>query len=837
ASLLTFRRLETTHGEGPLASLYANAGGVLGQGLAGFFSSPLGWLAVWTIPLVTLAWGWNRLCLHPWRPLLWRTLALAPLTIMVLGVLASLGAGPNFAGSWGTQIWSSIQSWVGPAGGFLLLAVAVVGFLLLEIETLGSKWGTATQRLGRLIMGLGSWVWDWTLALPGLIWAWFKDRFLSGGLHAPEASSGLEPAVEERPMSARALAAERRAKAAEVKAQAEAEAKAEPLAPTIVDPMERFKTRPAPTTAKTVAPPESETLQPVVGESVAARPRPTLPRPPKPATSSPEPETLAAEHVEPLGPEAEPLEDAVVVRALDEGVAGADDHEGAFLAAKRKRPSKTPKALFAAAIGKYTHPKPDILDDVPDTGPTVPEEELVENSRILTETLRDFGISGRVGEVHPGPVITRYEFTPGPGVKVAQILNRQDDLALKLRAIRIRIVAPIPGKAAVGIEVPNQNPKTIHLRKLLESDDFTNPEGVLTLALGKDINGYPVVTELTKMPHLLIAGTTGSGKSVCVNSIITSLLMKHSPTDLRLLMIDPKMLELPMYNGIPHLLTDVVTDPKLAARSLKWLLVEMERRYKVLAARGSRNIQSYNAKLDKDGPEKEDEEKLPYIVVLIDELADLMITSGNEVEEPIGRLAQTARAVGIHLIVATQRPSVDVLTGVIKANFPCRIAFQVASRTDSRTILDQNGAETLLGRGDGLFLPPGTGTPKRVHGAFVAEEETQALAKFLQDQKLKQADISLEAALEESESRAETSIDDDLYEDAARLVVAAGQGSASLLQRRLKVGYARAGRLVDMLEASGILAPSEGSKARDVLLDQVQLEHLLRERDEEHSVA
>jgi S-DNA-T family DNA segregation ATPase FtsK/SpoIIIE len=414
---------------------------------------------------------------------------------------------------------------------------------------------------------------------------------------------------------------------------------------------------------------------------------------------------------------------------------------------------------------------------------------------------------------------------------VAQILNRQDDLALKLRAIRIRIVAPIPGKAAVGIEIPNQTPRTIYLRRLLESSVFATAPGPLTLALGRDINGFPMVTELTRMPHLLVAGTTGSGKSVCVNGIVTSLLMKNGPTDLRLLMIDPKMLELPMYNGIPHLLTDVVTDPKLAARSLKWLLMEMERRYRVLAARGSRNIQSYNLKLEKEGVVHEGEERLPYIVVLIDELADLMVTSGSEVEEPIGRLAQTARAVGIHLIVATQRPSVDVLTGVIKANFACRIAFQVASRTDSRTILDQNGAEALLGRGDMLFLPPGTGTPVRVHGAFVTESETQHLVEFLKGQGLSSSDERLEAALEESHAMGDAEIDDDRFEDAARMVVAAGQGSASLLQRRLKVGYARAGRLVDLLESAGVVAPAEGSKPREVLMDDVQLEQLLRERD------
>jgi len=472
-------------------------------------------------------------------------------------------------------------------------------------------------------------------------------------------------------------------------------------------------------------------------------------------------------------------------------------------------------------------PTLELLDDVPEIGPPVPEEELHENSKLLTDTLRDFGVSGRVGEVHPGPVITRYEYAPGPGIRVAQILNRQDDLALKLRASRIRIQAPIPGKAAVGIEVPNRSPAPIFLRRILEMRAFQEASGPLPLALGKDTSGVPVVTELSRMPHLLLAGTTGSGKSVCLNALITSLLMKRTPAELRLLMVDPKMLELPMYNGIPHLLTDVVTDPRLAARTLRWALLEMESRYRVLAARGCRNLQSYNSKVDRDGPGPNGEEKLPYIVIIIDELADLMVTSGKEVEEPIARLAQTARAVGIHLIVATQRPSVDVITGVIKANFPCRIAFQVASRIDSRTIMDQNGAESLLGKGDMLFLPPGLAVLQRVHGAYVSEEETMRLADAWRAQGEPAEYSGLEEALTEPAAGAGGLGDDPLFEDAARTVVAIGQASASMLQRRLKVGYARAARLVDMLEAAGVVAPQDGSKPRDVLVDEVRLEHVL----------
>jgi S-DNA-T family DNA segregation ATPase FtsK/SpoIIIE len=516
----------------------------------------------------------------------------------------------------------------------------------------------------------------------------------------------------------------------------------------------------------------------------------------------------------------------VVRREPDPFNGGVQDVEDAVMEARlRARPGKA--TVAKRKRGRMVIPPLDILDDVPDTGPPVADDELKENSKILTQTLRDFGVSGKVGEVHPGPVITRYEYIPGPGIKVSQILNRQDDLALKLRASRIRILAPIPGKAAVGIEVPNRKPAPIFLRRLLETRAFQAAGGPLPLALGKDIGGAPVTTELSRMPHLLIAGTTGSGKSVCMNALITSLLVKRTPAELRLLMIDPKMLELPIYNGIPHLLTEVVTDPKVALRSFRWALSEMETRYKILAARGCRNLASYNAKMDKEGPVDEGEEKLPYIVIMIDELADLMMASGREVEEPITRLAQTARAVGIHLIVATQRPSVDVITGVIKANFPSRIGFQVATRTDSRTILDQNGAESLLGKGDMLFLPPGQAAPLRVHGAFVSEEETQRLAQAWRSQGEPEQCTGLEEVLAEPEVGSGGIGDDPLFEEAARLVVVAGQASASLLQRRLKVGYARAARLVDMMEVVGVVAPQVGSKAREVLVDEVRLEHVL----------
>ncbi len=775
---------------GLLSGLYHNAGGGLGVWCATAALKILGWGAAWSAPALLLGWGWNRLGVLPVRRPILRSLVALPLILTVAAVAAAAGGGHTWGGALGTGIWNGVHGLVGPVGGILVLGVAAVGFFLLEAEAWDGRWGTFTRaflvglgRTGRFLGVWGAWglqrgsVLAWRglrAAARGLVHGtialarWIKDRPWESG--AMEGEADEEPA---RPAPSRAAASEEPA-----------------FSPRIVDP------------DREEAPPR----------------QPAAARPPTPVTASATTSGEAAAFLRARGP--------VDVQSKDV--------EDAVLEARRhaREGRKTTAGVLASVRGKMVLPTTGILDDVPEVGPPVAESELLENSRILTDTLSEFGVAGRVGEVHPGPVITRYEYAPGPGVRVNQILNRQDDLALKLRASRIRIIAPIPGKAAVGIEVPNRNPAPIFLRRLLETHAFREASGPLPLALGKDIGGAPLITELSRMPHLLIAGTTGSGKSVCMNALITSLLLKRSPDELRLLMVDPKMLELPMYNGIPHLLTEVVTDPRLAARSLKWLLLEMERRYRVLSARGCRNIGSYNIKMDKEGPVSEGEEKLPYIVVLIDELADLMITSGKEVEEPIARLAQTARAVGIHLIVATQRPSVDVITGVIKANFPARIAFQVASRTDSRTILDQNGAESLLGKGDMLFLPPGQAAPVRVHGAFVSESETQRLAEAWRDQGKPEAHPELEAAMADPESGTGGLGDDPLFEDAARLVVAAGQASASLLQRRLKVGYARAARIVDMLEGAGVVAPQDGSKAREVLVDEVRLEHVLAGRDE-----
>jgi len=466
----------------------------------------------------------------------------------------------------------------------------------------------------------------------------------------------------------------------------------------------------------------------------------------------------------------------------------------------------------------YRLPGLDILNPpAPVSATAASDDELLEVSRRLEEKLADFGIGGRVAEVQPGPVITTFEFEPAPGIKVSQVTSRVDDLAMALRAQSIRMVAPIPGKAAIGVEIPNRESHVVMLREIMQAWSDELRVGALGLALGKTVSGEPFFADLAAMPHLLVAGATGSGKSVCINVILCSLLLRHDPNEVKLLLIDPKMLELNAYKGIPHLLHPVVTDPKEAYKALHWLTIEMERRYRELAKASVRNILGYNKKVragdvvDEDGRPKE---ILPYVVVIVDELADLMIQVGGEIETPIARLAQMARAVGIHLVLATQRPSVDVITGVIKANFPSRIAFQVLSRVDSRTILDNNGAEALLGRGDMLFLAAGRPSPIRLHGAFVGLEECERLAahwrQFGQGGGALDLDDGRGGAGGDSEG------DDELFEQARRLIVNSGVGSVSYLQRRLKVGYSRAARIMDMLEEAGVVGPTVGAKAREV---------------------
>jgi len=505
---------------------------------------------------------------------------------------------------------------------------------------------------------------------------------------------------------------------------------------------------------------------------------------------------------------------------------------------EKKRPPKQEQFPFMeqpTGAKTFVCPPLSLLKKQPHIGVKIDEEVLKFNSKILINKLNDYGIEGKVVRVNPGPIITVYEFEPAPGIKLSRIVNLTDDLAMALSAISIRIVAPIPGKSVVGIEIPNRDREPVLLRPILEDESFSSPKLKLPLALGKDISGAPYITDLSQMPHLLVAGSTGSGKSVALNCMILSLLFRLSPQEVRFLMIDPKMLELSLYDDIPHLVMPVVTDPKTAAKSLVWLVEEMERRYAHLADFGVRNILQYHELLKKKtksrpivadlpGGEKDAMDTLPYIVVVIDELADLMITASKEVEGAITRLAQMARAVGIHLILATQRPSVDVLTGIIKANFPARISFRVASKTDSRTILDSMGAESLLGQGDMLFLPPGTSQMLRLHGAYVSGDEINKIVQFLKKQSAPDY-VALEkiekAGASDKPANPLNDEYDEKYDEAVAFVTEVGHASISMVQRRFRIGYNRAARIIEKMEEDGIVAPSDGVKPRKVLVPKI----------------
>jgi S-DNA-T family DNA segregation ATPase FtsK/SpoIIIE len=485
-------------------------------------------------------------------------------------------------------------------------------------------------------------------------------------------------------------------------------------------------------------------------------------------------------------------------------------------------PEPMTKAPAERRKGEYTLP-PLALLDAPKTERKIDERELMDGARLLEEKCREFSVEGAVVQIHPGPVVTTFEFKPDAGVKYSKITGLADDLCLAMQAESV-LIDRIPGKSTVGIQIPNRTREQISLREMLESEVYRRSASKLTIALGKTIHGEPYVADLAAMPHLLIAGSTGAGKSVGINGMLTSILYRATPDDVRMIMIDPKRLELGMYDDIPHLMTPVVVDPKQAANALRWAVREMEERYKTLAAEGVRNIEQYNRNVlqaiaDKRTPKDGQEPKpLPFIVVVIDELADLMMVASNEVEESIARLAQMARAVGIHLILATQRPSVDVITGLIKANLPARISFRVSSKIDSRTILDGNGAEQLLGRGDMLLLPPASSRFIRLHGPYISEQESARLASFLRKQGKPVYDETITAE-EKSASDGVEMDKDDLYDEAARIVVQSSQASISYLQRRLRIGFSRAARLVDMMEMEGLVSPAAGGKPREVLVD------------------
>ncbi len=520
-------------------------------------------------------------------------------------------------------------------------------------------------------------------------------------------------------------------------------------------------------------------------------------------------------------------------------------------APKKAKPKKVEQTHFEfsklKSDGKFQLPPFTLLAEAPQKDMRVKRDHLVTNSRILEKKLADFGVEGRVVDVMPGPVITMYELEPASGVKINRITNLSDDLALALMAPSIRILAPIPGKSVIGIEIPNLKREPVFLKDVLDNDAFTESPLRLPIALGVDFVGTPVIADLAKMPHLLIAGTTGSGKSVALNAMICSILFKAQPDDIKFLMVDPKRLELSSYEGIPHLMHPVVVDPKKASQVLRWTVEEMERRYKVISALGVKSIDAYNEMIltgpkgkmnamlknlknetqpDADVADGSAQNtppfqhvKLPYIVVVIDELADLMMVASRDVEESLTRLAQMARAAGIHLILATQRPSVDVITGLIKANFPTRISFKVSSKIDSRTIIDQPGAEQLLGAGDMLFIPPGTSKLSRIHGAYVSDDEISRIVDFIKMQAQPTYDASIEKfEFESAQTQHDEDGDDEKYDEAVALVGELGQASISLVQRYMKIGYNRAARMIEQMEREGIVGPSDGAKPRKVLI-------------------
>jgi S-DNA-T family DNA segregation ATPase FtsK/SpoIIIE len=515
------------------------------------------------------------------------------------------------------------------------------------------------------------------------------------------------------------------------------------------------------------------------------------------------------------------------------------DH-GAERAAARKGAQEAFHFDESRPSGPYQLPDLSLFQEPPPRAKSYNRDSLIMNSRILEKKLLDFGVGGQVNTVHPGPVITMYEFEPASGIKLNRIVSLADDLALALRALSVRIIAPLPGKSVVGIEVANPERETVYIRDVLEAESFRSSRSKLSLALGKDIFGNTTQADLAKMPHLLVAGATGTGKSVFLNALLCSILSRATPEDLKLLLVDPKLLELSVYEGIPHLIADVVTNPKRAAAALAGIVHKMEDRYQMMAALGVRSIDQFNARVDRElaagnktfrlrvkpGEEEGQEveyRRFPYIVVVIDELADLMVVSARDVEESLQRLAQMARAAGIHLVLATQRPSVDVLTGVIKANFPARISFQVSSRTDSRTILDQNGADHLLGQGDMLFLPPGTSKLQRIHGAYVSEEEVGRLAAALRAQGQPNFDETLIRMRDEAEAKEARDEDtDEMYDRAIAIVAETRNASISYIQRRLKVGYNRAARMIEQMETEGIVGPQDGTKPRDVYVSQLE---------------
>jgi len=519
------------------------------------------------------------------------------------------------------------------------------------------------------------------------------------------------------------------------------------------------------------------------------------------------------------------LEDEIITEYTTQAVETDSDHPQIVVEEPRLKGLEEFFPKKGVLQNDYNLPSTILLDPKIESHIQVDKNAVFEKAKLIEDKLKDFGVSGKVTEIRPGPVITMFEYKPAPGIKINKIAALENDLAMGLSAVSIRIVAPIPGKDVIGIEVPNAKRELVVLRELLEDPEFSKSESVLTLALGKDIAGLPFYMDLRKAPHLMIAGTTGSGKSVLLNAIITSMLYKASPLELKFIMIDPKMLELSVYEDIPHLLHPVVTEPKKAAAALRWAVLEMDNRYRILSEEGVRDIETHNNNVKKMKSEDKWEKLLPYIVIVLDELADLMMIAPSEIKESITRLSQKARAAGIHLIVATQRPSVDIVAGLIKANFPARISFLVFSKTDSRIILDSGGAERLLGKGDMLFLEPGTSKLLRLQGALISDEEREGITEFVKSQGQPHYNEEITYVEEKEDSDELDDEKDELYFKALRTIAESGQASISMLQRKLRIGYNRAARIVELMEKEGIVGPQEvAGKPREVFIDPSQVE-------------
>ena len=734
----------------------------------------------YVLPILAVLWAWNRFRRHPWKACAARSLGLAGIALFL-----SVGSGlpdwsPYTAFAWG--------GWLGTwtTASVLVPFTGRIGSGILLIGLLGVSLVLATDIAPR----------RWVRACA----EWRRRRKSRRTRAEAEDDAWEEEPPEPVTEPGRPPAGGARGPAAPMVVPMEAPPARAPVPPPAVEPSER---------------PQPETP---VGLMEETPPREV----PPPEEDSPPPEP-------PLPAVEEPP-----ARRVRNGPAGngRSRPEAAAPLPEGQSPETGASASGAADAGprprirRYRPPGTKLLDAVPADRGQVDREVLLENARVLQEAMANFDVMGKVVEVSPGPVVTRYEVEPAAGVKVGRISALADDLARVMSAEGIRIQAPVPGRSVVGVEIANQNRETVYLREIVESRAFRRDDSELAMALGKTISGETCVTDLAKMPHLLVAGATGSGKSVCINTLICSLLLRASPDEVRLLMVDPKVVELTIYNDIPHLLVPVITEPKKAAEALRWAVAEMEARYQLLARMAVRNLADYNAKVERilaDGPEPEgaaegeEVRKLPYIVIVIDEFADLMLTAPADVEASLMGLAQKSRAVGIHIILATQRPSVNVITGVIKANFPSRIAFLVASKTDSRTILDMNGAERLLGRGDMLFLRSGHGEPIRIHGAFISGEETERLVEEIRNSGYQAEEVQVFSA--RGGSGEDGGDRDELFDEAVGIVLESKQASTSYLQRRMKVGYSRAARLMDELELAGIVGPAEGAKPRRILVE------------------